>query len=372
MKRIFCIFLLSVLLTSCANLASPEVTVTPQATSTLTPTFTPTVTPTITLTPTETPDPNKPSDATGKDPSTGEYTKSVEENGATVIYVWKQFQFGDDLKNGISGHWFKSWMENGPINLTEYGESCKNIWGEPFTLNMNVYAVEGQADLSKFGYIFHPDRKLEWDKYQDEAGWGVSCSTISLSNVIMDDLFLRYLNLLPSDSDKNKYLRLNDYYVGKVLGQQATDHKNFMKALTSGELTIKMGDDVWSPKNGYEMYWIDESMAMNDPSMAFSLSGGTKDYYVKTMVKDGKLIAFIAPAKWLKDQLAWPKKDSRERTFKAMILFPLEAAITSDYPIKGSFLPFQDYQGKSGIISGTINNQSIYIDIPYIDFTSVQ
>lgn len=379
MKKITYIFLSFAFLASCTNLSSLSATATPQATFTLTSTFIPTITPTITSTPTETPDPNKPIDATGKDLSTGEYTKTVEENGKTVVYIWKQFQFGDDSKNGIAGHWFKSWMANGSINLTEYEETCKEMWGKPFVLNMSVYAVEGQADLDKIGYIFRPDREDEWNKYTDASGRvGMSCSTVSLPHVIISDLFLRYKNLLPNNSSQVKELLINDYYYpgGELTGERAQryadDRQAFIKALSNGEMKVKIGNDDWIPQKGYEVYWIDESMAANDPSMVFSMSGKTTDYYLKVIVNDGKLIAFIAPAKTLKDELVLPKKTSRERIFKAMILFPLEAAITSTYPIKGSRLPFQDYQGKTGIISGTMNGQSIYIDIPFIDFTPTQ
>ena len=375
MKRISYIFLLSVFVTSCANLTSQRATVTPQATLTLTPTFTPTITPTITLTPTETPDPNMPSDATGKDPVTGEYTKSVEENGETTVYIWKQFQFGDNSTNGINGHWFKSWMANGPINLTGYGENCEGMdnWEVPltkFTLNMNVYAIESQADLDKIGYIFHPDRELIWKNS------GLSCGNSSLPFLIMRDLFLRYINLLPGDnpgeSFYQKYLRERELYapngIDTTEGQQRyyNDHKSFAKALTDGSMTIKIGDDEWIPNKGYEVYWIDESMVKDDPMFYYA----TKAYYLKTIAKDGKLIAFIAPAGVLKGQLALPKKDSRERVFKSFLLFPLEATITSTYPIENVFP--QDYQGTTGIISGAINGKSLYIDIPFIDFTSTQ
>lgn len=84
MKRIACIILLSVFLSSCANITKPDLTATPQATVTFTPP--PTFTPTITPTPTATPDPNKPSDATGTDPVTRDYTKTIQENGTTITY----------------------------------------------------------------------------------------------------------------------------------------------------------------------------------------------------------------------------------------------------------------------------------------------
>jgi len=371
MKKITYIFLSFAFLASCTNLSALSTTPTPQATSTLTATFTPTITPTITSTPTETPDPNKPSDATGKDPSTGDYIKTVEENGKTVDYVWKQFQFGDDSKNGIAGHWFKSWMANGAINLTPLSERCiypnNNI-----AINMDVYAIEGQTDLEKIGTIFHPNRGAE---IKD-----IKCGSSSLSETILFDLFLRYINIFPSNSNENEYKRFMDYYYpdGKITddGKQkaSNDQQEFLKLLDSQKIVIKVENCDWIPQKGYEVYWINEDMVMNDPTFQVNISASVlKSYYLKVMAKDGKLIAFIAPGKgWLKGQLVRPK-DSRERIFKTMILFPLEAAIKSTYPIENaSFLPFQDYQGMAGIISGTINGKSIYIDIPFIDFTPLQ
>lgn len=375
MKKMTYIVLSLIFLASCTNLSSLITTATPQATFTSTPTFTPTITPTITSTPTETPDPNKPSDATGKDPSTGEYTKTIEENGKTVVYVWKQFQFGDDPRNGITGHWFKSWMADGSINLTGYGETCEDQWGD-FALNMTVYAIEGQKDLEKIGYIFHPDRGSEWNKYQDVMDGGLSCHTINLGlgNSIIYDLFMRYINILPSDSAESKYRRLIKYYEGKEPGQEYKDKQSFVEALHKEEVTIKIEGNTWVPQKGYEVYWINEEMAENDSTMAVSISGGTtKDYYLKVIAKDGKLMAFIAPAQGLKNQLAVQSKSGRGRKFKSMILFPLEAAIASTYPIwNASFFPFQDYQGTTGIISGTIDGKSVYIDIPFIDFAPIQ
>ncbi|MBK8782376.1 MAG: hypothetical protein IPO22_11335 [Anaerolineales bacterium] len=370
MKRISYIFLLSVFLTSCAAVAAPTATATPQATFTVTPTFTPTITPTITLTPTETPDPNRPDDATGKDLATGEYTKSVEENGKTTVYVWKPYPFGDDVKNGITGHWFKSRMENGPINLITYGETCKDSWGGPYTLNMSVYAVEGLTDLDWLGNIYQPDRQAEWDKYNDLTEGGIGCTSIPLPNRIMYDLFLRYINLLPSDSSQNKYLRLNDYYYpgGAVTAEgaqlYADTHDAFKKAMTDGEMTIKIGDNLWFPVKGYEVYWITESMAINDPSME-----ALRDNYLKVMVDDGKLIAFIAVTKFRRNNLIYGKEIYRELTFNQLILNPLELAITNTFPIKDSiyFTPY-DYYGRTGIPSGTVNDQYFYINLPFIAF----
>jgi fructose-specific component phosphotransferase system IIB-like protein len=268
-------------------------------------------------------------------------------------------------------------MADGPINLTGYGETCKDKWGGEFALNMNVYAIESQTDLGKIGYIFHPDRESVWNKYQSQMDGGLSCHTVNLGlgNSIMYDLFYRYINLLPSDSSKNKYLRENDYYKEKGWEQRVVDIQNFAKALNNREMTIKIGDDDWIPNQGYDVYWVNEEMAVNDPTMIVSEQAGhVKSYYLKVIAKDGKLIAFIAPASgWLKGQLARPKKDSRERIFNTMILFPLEAAITSTYPIQNaSLFPFQNYQGTTGIISGTIDGKSVYIDIPFIDFTPTQ
>ncbi len=379
MKRISYIFVLSILVASCANLSSVKITTTPQATST----HTPTLTPTITLTPTETPDPNMPSDATGKDPATGEYIKTVEENGKTVIYVWKQFQFGGDAKNSITGHWFKSWMANGPINLTGYGENCEGMdnWGVPltkFTLNMNVYAIEGQADLDQIGYIFHPDRTLIWKNS------GLSCGNSSLSFLIMSDLFLQYINLLPGDnpgeSFYQKYLREREYYapngIDTTEGQQRyyNDHKSFAKALTDGSMKIKTGDGEWIPNKGYEVYWINEDMALNDPTLHLSLwqYPSTKHFYWKIIIENGKLIAFIAPTDILKKQLADTKAESKERWLRTMILFPIEAVnIGLNTNEVFSLLP-QNYGEVTGTFSGTINGQSLNVDIPFIDFTPTQ
>lgn len=379
MKKIACAFLFFIFLTSCTNLPSLRVTpatstlsatLTPQATFTLTSTFTPAITPTITYTLTETPDPNKPSDATGKDPSTGGYTKTVEEDGVTVVYIWKQFQFGDDSKNGIAGHWFKSRMENGPINLTTYGETCKDMWGGPYTLNMSVYAVEGLDDLNWIGNIYQPDRQAEWDKYNDLTEGGLGCSSIPLPNTIMNDLYYRFIKLFPSESSKNKHLRFNEYYPKTLEGgqQQIADLHAFVEAMTNGEMTINIGDKLWHPTKGYEVYWITESMAINDPSMET-----LRDNYLKVMVDDGKLIAFIAVNKYRRNDLVYGKKINRELTFNQLILNPLELAITNEFPANNSiyYTPY-DYYGRTGISSGTVNNQYFYINFPFIDFAPIE
>ncbi len=382
MKKITYIFLSFAFLASCTNLSSLSATATPQATFTLTSTFTPTITPTITSTPTETPDPNKPIDATGKDPSTGEYTKIVEENSKTVVYVWKQFQFGDDSKNGVTGHWFKSWMANEPINLTGYGENCQNTWGTSTALaiNMNVYAIEGQTDLDKIGYIFHPDRELEWNKYMDAKGEGVSCSTISLPNVVMSDLFQRHINLPPGDPNDVSSHNFLDYYYpdGKFTddGVQRfiNDLQTFAEAINNDNLTIKVGSDIWYPHKGYEVYWIDENMAVNDTTMHLALwqYPSTKHFYWKIMIKDGKLLAFIAPADILKKQLAEPKDESRKKWFRTMILAPIKVVNIgmNINEVDSLISSVDDYGGITGILSGTINGKTLYIDKPFIDFTS--
>jgi hypothetical protein len=358
-------------------------TPTPHAPFTSTPTFTPTVTPTVTTTPTETPDPNKPSDATGTDPSTGEYTKTVEENGKSVVYIWKQFQFGDDSKNGIAGHWFKSWMASGAINLTGYGENCQNAWGTSTALaiNMNVYAIEGQTDLDKIGYIFHPDRESEWNKYMDAKGEGVSCSSTSLPNVVMSDLFQRHINLPPGDpNDASSHFKFLDYYYpdGKFTDDGAqryiNDLQTFAEVINNDNLTIKVGSDIWFPQKGYDVYWIDENMAVNDTTMHLSLwqYPSTKHFYWKIMIKDGKLLAFIAPADILKKQLAEPKDESRKRWFRTMILAPIKAVnIGMNINEVDSLISSVDYYGGiTGILSGTRNGKTFYIDKPFIDFTS--
>ena len=376
MKRISCIFLLSIFLTSCANLSAPKVTVTPQATLSPTPSLTPTITPTITLTstvtmtPTETPDPNKPADATGKDQATGEYTKSIEENGKTVIYFWKQFQFGEDVKNGVTGHWFKSRMDNGPINMLEYGETCKDRWGGPYTLNMNVYAVEGLDDLNWLGNIYQPDRQAEWDKYKDITEGGIGCTSIPLPQEVMADLYYRYIKLLPSESSESKYLRSNDYYPATLEGGQKyqDDLKAFVEAMSKGEMSIKIREELWFPTKGYDVFWIPESMAINDPTME-----ALRDSYLKVMVDDGKLIAIIAVTKFRRNNLIYGKEIYRELTFNQMILNPLELAITNTFPIKNSiyYTPY-DYYGSTGIPSGSVHDQYFYINFPFIDFTPTQ
>lgn len=365
MKRISCIFILLIFLNSCSNLSAPKVTVTPQSTFSPTPSLTPTITPTITLTPTvtltptETPDPNKPVDATGKDPATGEFTKSVEENGKAVIYIWKQFQFGDDAKNGITGHWFKSRMENGPINMLQYEETCEEMWGGPYTLNMNVYAVEGLDDLNWLGNIYQPDRRAEFDKYKDltEGGRGIGCTTIPLPSNVMHDLFFRYIKLLPSESPRD----------GEYVYQQP-DMQAFAEAMGKGEMSIEIGEELWFPTKGYDVYWIPESMAINDPSMEV-----LRDSYRKVMVDDGKLIAIIAVTKFRRNDLVYGKSIYRELTFNQLILNPLEFAITNTFPAKNStyYTPY-NYWGKTGIPSGSIYDKYFYINFPFIDFTPIQ
>jgi hypothetical protein len=374
MKRIPLLFLLSVLVTACANLAAPTATVTPPATltvspsqtPTITPTSAPTLTPTLTLTPTKTPNPNQPADATGVDPTTGDYTKSVEENGKTTEYVWKPFQFGADAQNGITGHWFQSRMENGPINLLEPGETCQADWGGPYSLNMSVYAVEGLTDLNWLGKIYHPEQQAEWDKYKGLTGRGLGCTSIPLPNTILTDLFYRYAKLFPSASSENKHLRSNAFYPQTAAGgaKYSADLKAFVAALGQGKMSIKIGEELWFPTQGYEVYWLTEELASQDPAME-----KLRDHYVKVMVQDGKLIAFIAATKLRRNDLVYGKKIYRELTFNSMILFPLEAAITNTFPIKNSsyYTPY-DYYGRTGIPSGTVNNQYFYINARFIEF----
>lgn len=78
MKHLFCLFLLSVFLVSCAN----AVTSPPEFTETIPPTSTVEPTATIALTPTETPDPNMPPGATGFDEK-GQYIKETAEGTFT-------------------------------------------------------------------------------------------------------------------------------------------------------------------------------------------------------------------------------------------------------------------------------------------------
>ena len=375
MKRIFFVILLAVFITSCAELNSLKATATPQPTTTYIPTLPPTITPTITLTPTETPDPNMPSDATGRDPMTGNYTKSVEENGETSSFIWRQFQFGEDDQNGIAGHWFESWTTNGAINLTEYEGDCEPAWGGSFALNINVYAVEGQTFLDDLNYIYHPDRSTEWDKYKDVYG-GLSCTSISLPITIMDDLFYRYLNLPQNNSHVARNRTFFDYYrdpngemTPEKQQQYTNDRNSFVEALNNGEMKIKVGDDEWAPNNGYEMYWVEEVMAANDPTFLVALQAyTTKSYYVKLTVEEGKLIAFVAPAGWLTDQLAGSNTDRRDATFKLIILLPLEGAINGIYPFENGGFGFSHYQGRAGLVWGKMGEYSYTIEIPFIDF----
>lgn len=380
MKNNFSVFLLLVLLISCNNFPLIGATNTPQPTLTLTPTFTPTITPTITLTPTATPDPNMPPDATGKDPTTGKYTKTVDENGKSEFYYWKQFQFGDDSNNGIKGHWFKSWMANGPINLTKYEGDCSSTWGGELTLNMNVYAIEGQTFLNNFGELFKPDRTTEFDKYKNVLYGGLPCHSISLPITILEDIFYRYLNLPQSDSPITRNHIYYDQYMQPVnhqfseeqIQKEADDRQALLKALNDGTMKIKIGDDEWSPRNGYEVYWIEESMAANDPTFLVGIHTYTiKGYYLKLTVEDGRLIAFLAPTKWLTDEFASKRKDKREAEFKTMILRPLEGAINGIYPFENAgFFSFWNYAGEAGPVSGNINGGQLYkFDTPFIDFT---
>lgn len=379
MKKIYSIFLLFILLVSCSNFPSLSPTNTPQPTSTLT--FTPSVTPTITLTPTATPDPNMPPDATGIDQVTGEYTKSVEENGESVVYVWKQFKFSGDSNNGVKGHWFKSWMANGTINLTEYEGDCASSWGGSFALNMHVYAVEGQTFLDNFGYLLHPDRTAEWDKYKDIYG-GISCSDISLPNTILKDLLYRYLDLPQSDSFLTRNRTFYDEYLMPINGevspekqeQYTNDRRGLFKALNDGEMKIKIGDEEWIPRNGYEVYWIEESMAVDDPTFEVAIHTYTiKGYYIKLSIEEGKLIAFVAPTKWLRDKFTARRIDEKEGLFKLMILLPLEGAINGNYPFENAgFFTFDHYSGNAGEVWGNIGGHSYKLETPFIDFTFVK
>ena len=341
--KIFHIFLIAVLLAGCGPSAErmTATAVMAQAlTQTAAPTFTPTLTPTITPIPTETPDPNKPFDATGRDPSTGEYIKTFEENGRMVSYVWKPIQFGKDLENGITGHWFESRMAKGPINLTGYGENGYSDWGN-FTLNLNVYSIESFRDLDEIGYLYHPDEESDYVKNDLQHS--------TLASTIMFDLFLNYYDLLPENSSSygmGRFEKLKDKYPDY---NYFDDGKAFVSALNNGA-TIQVGDGLWEPHNGYNVYWIDEAMAMEDSSLHVSLqSYTTRNFYWKVIVNDGKLIAVIAPAQWLKTQLSWPKAKSREKTFRSLTLFLLQAIINGENPNEDiSFLPFQHYGGMAG------------------------
>lgn len=283
---------------------------------------------------------------------TGEYTKTVEVDGRTVTLIWKQIQFGNDVENGITGHWFESRMVKGqPIDLIGYGENCRDGWGK-ISLNLNVYSIEGSQDLEKLGYIYHPDGP------SDYITKGYPCFTVSSD--IDFDLFLRYSNLLADEPEsywdfynsRDRLKKFNEKYPQSDPdsgGRFYNDGLAFVRALNEGAV-IQVGDDLWETRKGYDVYYIDEAMAMEDPSMYLSVERRTtKSFYWKVMVNDGKLIAVIAPAEWLKTQLSWPKKQRREGTFRFVTLFPLQAVLTTQRLSEdiGPF-SFQDYGSRAG------------------------
>lgn len=362
MKRIVCFLILSVFSTSCTSIWIPTATATLQPTVTFTPTFIPTLTPSITPTPTNTPTPTEtpPPDAMGRNSSTGEYTKTVEENGRKVSYVWKQIQFGSDVENGVTGHWFESRMVKGqPIDFIGYGENCRDEWGK-ITLNLNVYSVEGFQDLDKVGFLYHPD---EPSYYKSK---GYLCNTFS--STIGFDLFLRYSDLVACDSrDCDSTARNEKFWEkynagpGKTMtdadrGRMYNDWQAFVKAINQGA-GIRVGDDLWQPRKGYDVYWIDEASAKSDPTMQF-----LTNLYWKLIVKDGKLIAIVAPDPWMSTQLSWYKAGSRESMFRLVILFPLQTVLTtSSMPHDVSWASYQDYEDYASMAGNitSIDGQSI-------------
>ena len=369
MKRIVCLLLLSVVLSSCASIVIPTPTATIKPTATAT--FTPTLTPTITPTPTETPDPNRPPDATGQDPVTGDYTKTIQENGNTVTYYWKEFQFGDDATNGIKGHWFESRMAKGPIDLTGYGENCREFWGK-FSMKLNVFAVEGLADLDKIGYLYHPDGP------SDYITKNFTC--IAPPNIILTDLFANKHNLIPNPSDGgdsndfswNKIFEKAYYPSGTPTDEQkarfASDWQSLITGLNNGE-GIQVGDQLWEPRKGYEVYWVTEKMVASDPT--FRVSHRTypnNDLYYKLVVNDGTLIAILAAGDWVRTQFQLPKIFDRESRFRWLVLYPLQMVIDGVNVKKDNpgDLPFQDYGNIMGPQPGWPNGG---INTSWIAFT---
>ncbi len=231
-------------------------------------------------------------------------------------------------------------------------------------LNLNVYSIEGFQELYKIGYLYHPDGPSDYVKNN------LACST--LASIISSDLFLRYSNLIVQQPNNgycpnynNRFQKYQEKYITKqnntLTNTDYSDWQSFVVALNGGA-TIQVGNDSWQPNKGYDVYWIDEATAKNDPSMYFE-----NDYYWKVMVIDGKLIAILAPSSWLSTQLSWPKVSSREGTFRGIILFPLEAVLrTLELSKDTDYFCNQDYSGPAGSPM-SINGQSITTE--FIAFT---
>ena len=340
MRHIFTLWVLALIAAACAAPAAP--TATPSAIPTTTETPPPSPTSPPTLTPSPTIDPNMPKDATGRDASTGEYTKRADGSGRTLTYIWKTIQFGNDVENGVVGHWFESRMAKGPIDLTGYGENAHSVVAD-FPLPLNVYSAENLRDLAKVGYMYHPDGQSDYIKngYQN----------FTVASQIVFDLFLRYFDLLPAKT--RRYERdHNLIYMDKYslhLGtngpnQQLVDDWRTFKIALNGDGAIHVGGDLWQPRKGYDVYWIDEAAAKADPSMHLA-----NDLYWKVMVKDHRLIAILGTSQWVRTIFAWPKQGSREGTFRSLTLFPLQAMINGQNPAENtSWLPYQDYGNFAG------------------------
>lgn len=140
------------------------------------------------------------------------------------------------------------------------------------------------------------------------------------------------------------------------------DGKNFIDALNNGAV-IHVGNDLWGPRQGYDVYWIDEATAKINPSMHLA-----NDLYWKVIIKDERLIAVLSP---ISQQLAFltsRKPKTRERTFRGLILFPLQAIINGHNPNENtSLIPYQSYGSMSGpdrIVGGVTITTSIIAFYP--------
>ncbi len=341
MQRLIILMTLSLIFTACAapTTPAPTPTVIPTGTSTSTPTPIPSATPS----PTATVDPNKPSDATAIDAVSGEYIKVVVEKGKATTYYWKQIEIGGDASAGTNGHWFESRMARGLIDLTGYGE---NLYGNAFgniRLPLNVYSIAGLHDLDKIGYLYHPAGLSDFIKNGDNSD--------TLPSKVALDLFLTYYDAFsagPAEEHRvmEKYIA---YVADKDNTQIASDWKTFVGAMNNGG-SVRIGGELWQPSKGYEVLWIDEATAQQDPTMLFSQTENTKAFYWKTLVKNGKLIAVVAPGAWARGELSTPKISRREHEFRWFTLFLLQAALEGRNVKEGGnwMLSYQDYASFSG------------------------
>lgn len=291
--------------------------------------------------------------------------KTVQENGKTTTYYWKQIQIGDDASTGVKGHWFESRMARGTIDLTGYGE---NLFGNAFgniRLPLNVYSIAGLHDLDKIGYLYHPNGPSDFVKNGDDSD--------TLPSKVALDLFLTYYNVFsdgPAEEHRvmNKYIA---YTTDKDNVRIASDWKVFVDALNQGQ-GIRTGGELWAPSKGYEVLWIDEATAQQDPAMLFSRTANTKAFYWKTLVKDGKLIAVVAPGNWARGELSSPKIARREGGFRLFTLFLLQAMLEGrDVKESGNWmLNYQDYASFSGSgMSVSSPKGSFTVTTSFIAFT---